>query len=119
MQILMSYLSVTALVLAMATPALAHLMLPRTGTVNIVNNNAFRVLPMPLSAFDDFDDNGDGEISVAEFNRYRSGVIQVLSQHVILRDQGRQQPQGNQMHLSERPGATAIITLPMSPQRTD
>lgn len=94
MGILKTCLAISAAVLAvvLATPVLAHLMMAGHGTVNIVDNGAFMVLSLPVSAFDGVDDNGDGEVSPAEFNHHHSEVIRTLSRHVILRDLDRELP---------------------------
>ncbi|PCM44029.1 hypothetical protein [Marinobacter sp. ANT_B65] len=94
MKIRMSCLAamVSALALTLATPVLAHLMVAGHGTLNIVDNGAFMVLSLPLSAFEGIDDNGDGEIDLSEFNRHQSAVIQTLSQHVVLRDREQTLP---------------------------
>ena len=94
MKISMAYLSATvsALVLALSTPVMAHLMVAGHGTLNIVNNNVFMVLSLPLSAFEGIDDNADGEIDLTEFNRHQAAIIKSLKQHVVLREHDREQP---------------------------
>ncbi|WP_028305275.1 hypothetical protein [Oceanospirillum maris] len=94
MKISMAYLSATvsALVLALSTPVMAHLMVAGHGTLNIVNNNVFMVLSLPLSAFEGIDDNADGEIDLTEFNRHQAAIIKSLKQHVVLREHNRKRP---------------------------
>jgi len=84
--------TVSVLALTLATPVLAHLMMAGHGTLNIVNNGAFMVLSLPLSAFEGIDDNGDGEIDLNEFNHHQTEVIRTLSQHVVLRDREQALP---------------------------
>jgi len=84
--------TVSALALTLATPVLAHLMMAGHGTLNIVNNSAFMVLSLPLSAFEGIDDNGDGEIDLSEFNQHQAEVIRTLSRHVVLRDREQALP---------------------------
>jgi hypothetical protein len=83
-----------ALVLGLsASPsALAHLMVAQHGTLNIVDDDAFMVLSLPISAFDRVDDDGDGEVSMIEFNRHRTAIIEVVDQNVSLRDQQGNRP---------------------------
>ena len=38
-------------------PAQAHLMEAQQGTLNIIDDRAFMVLSLPISAFEDIDDN--------------------------------------------------------------
>ncbi|MBU2952681.1 hypothetical protein [Marinobacter sp. F3R08] len=84
--------SFSGLALTLTTPVMAHLMVAGHGTLNIVDDSAFMVLSLPLSAFDGIDDNGDGDIDLAEFNRHQAAVIETLTQHVVLRDQDRELP---------------------------
>lgn len=89
--------AVLALVLGLsASPsAQAHLMVAQHGTLNIVDSDAFMVLSLPISAFDGVDDDGDGEVSMIEFNRHRSAIVEVVHKNVSLSDsQGNQPLQG-------------------------
>ena len=83
------FVSAIVVVLALSAPAAAHLMVAGHGTLNIVNNNVFMVLSLPLSAFEGIDDNADGEIDLTEFNRHQAAVIKTVKQHVSLRDKSR------------------------------
>jgi hypothetical protein len=88
--------SVTLLILILTVPmppsALAHLMVAQHGTLNIVNNGAFMVLSLPISAFEGVDDDSDGQISMVEFNNHRSAVIESVGQNVTLSDKGGNLP---------------------------
>lgn len=68
------------------TPARAHLMVAQHGTLNIVDDGAFMVLSLPISAFDGLDENADGRVSMLEFNNQRSVVVSLIRAHVVLTD---------------------------------
>lgn len=70
----------------MSQTAQAHLMLAQHGTLNIVEDGAFMVLSLPISAFDGIDDDSDGKVSMLEFNRHRSALTQSIRQNVTLDD---------------------------------
>ncbi|MEH6592247.1 MAG: hypothetical protein V7746_18430 [Halioglobus sp.] len=90
MQILVRHMSITlllcALSMAISQATQAHLMPARHGTLNIVDDGAFMVLSLPISAFDGIDDDSDGKISMLEFNRHRSDLAQSIRQKVTLED---------------------------------
>ena len=73
-------------VVLMAT-ANAHLMVAQHGTLNIVENGAFMVLSLPVSAFKGVDDNADGRMSAAEFTKHRLAIAKVIKQSVLLYDE--------------------------------
>ncbi|MEH6581272.1 MAG: hypothetical protein V7754_04995 [Halioglobus sp.] len=85
------YLSLTVLVwtVTLATVQLvqAHLMVAQHGTLNIVNDGAFMVLSLPITAFEGLDDDRDGKVSMLEFNRHRDAIIQSVEKNVTLSDQ--------------------------------
>ena len=41
----------------------AHLMVAQQGTLNVVDDGAFVVMSLPISAFSSVDDDGDGKLS--------------------------------------------------------
>ena len=51
--------------------AYAHMMVAQHGTLNVVNEVAFMVLSVPVSAFEGIDDDGDGQLSMEEFTQHR------------------------------------------------
>jgi len=55
----------------LASRVSAHLMVAQSGTVYIVGDSAFTVLSLPVSAFDQFDTDGDGKMSLAEYSEHR------------------------------------------------
>ncbi|GAC13875.1 hypothetical protein [Aliiglaciecola lipolytica] len=67
--------------------ALAHLMVAQHGTLNIIENDAFLVLSLPVSGFANLDDNKDGLVSMIEFNHHRTSITQHVNQHVKMHDQ--------------------------------
>ncbi|MBB1268861.1 hypothetical protein [Shewanella sp. SR44-3] len=88
-------LLVSFLSLFVPSTATAHLMVAQHGTLNIVNNDVFMVLSLPLSAFEGLDTNLDGEVSMIEFNHQRAGIIQTIRQQISLMDQdGKRELQG-------------------------
>lgn len=72
--------------------AQAHLMVAQHGTLNIVDDAVFMVLSLPVSAFTGIDDNGDGKLSMKEFNHYRSVIIKTVTDNVTLSDKTGVQP---------------------------
>ena len=67
----------------------AHLMVAQHGTLNIVDDGVFMVLSLPVSAFGDLDQNGDGDVSMLEFNTHRAQVVELVEQNISLRDDHR------------------------------
>jgi hypothetical protein len=82
--------SVTLLILILTVPmspsAQAHLMVAQHGTLNIVDDSAFMVLSLPISAFEDVDDDSDGQVSMVEFNNHRAAIVESVGQDVTLSD---------------------------------
>ncbi len=62
----------------------AHLMVAQKGTLNIVDNGAFVVLSLPVSAFQGVDDDGDHKLSVAEFKIHQAELLASIRQNVRL-----------------------------------
>lgn len=62
----------------------AHLMVAQQGTLKLINDNAFMVLSLPISAFEGIDDNNDGKITMVEFNHHRTAIIGAIKQNVTL-----------------------------------
>jgi len=78
---------VLLLSVGLMTTADAHLMVAQHGTLNIVENGAFMVLSLPVSAFKGVDDNADGRMSAAEFTKHRLAIAEVIKQSVLLYDE--------------------------------
>lgn len=68
--------------------AQAHLMPSGKGTLNVTDTGVFLVLALPLSAFDDSDENGDGVTSMVEFNKQRDSIIERIENSVWLEQDG-------------------------------
>ncbi|WP_144213063.1 hypothetical protein [Shewanella donghaensis] len=62
----------------------AHMMVAQHGTINIVDDGAFMVLSLPVSAFGDIDDNKDGGLSQEEFSRHKANIIEQVSKKAVL-----------------------------------
>lgn len=67
--------------------AQAHLMVAQRGTLNLVNDGAFMVLSIPVSAFQGVDDDHDGLLSPSEFAEHRMAIIAAVNWGVVLSDQ--------------------------------
>lgn len=79
----------------LAAPARAHLMVAQHGTLNFVDNAAFMVASIPISAFADIDEDADGDVTMYEFNRNREAVLSALKDSIFLTDgEGRLELQG-------------------------
>lgn len=65
----------------------AHLMPAQHGTLNFVDDGAFMVLSLPVSAFSGVDENGDGQWSLIEFNAHRAQIIETVNREVRLSDE--------------------------------
>mgnify|MGYP000387643696 CR=1 FL=1 len=64
----------------------AHIMVAQHGTLNIVDDGAFMVMSLPVSAFEGIDDDKDGKLSMAEFNLHRSAIVNIVQEKVVLKD---------------------------------
>jgi hypothetical protein len=62
----------------------AHLMVAQHGTLKLLDDNAFMVLSLPISAFEGIDDDNDGKITMVEFNNHRADIIEAIKQNVTL-----------------------------------
>ena len=60
--------------LVIAPPAHAHLMVAQHGTLHIVGDSAYLALSLPVSAFNGFDDDGDGFMSPDELRTHRAAI---------------------------------------------
>ena len=56
------------------------------GTLNIVDDGAFMVLSLPMSTFENVDDDNDGKVSMVEFNHHRVAIVESVRKYVTLSD---------------------------------
>ncbi|MEQ9462655.1 MAG: hypothetical protein RJQ10_03255 [Haliea sp.] len=75
------------LLVMLAVPVRAHLMVAQHGTLNFVDNAVFMVISIPVSAFAGIDDNQDGKVTMFEFNRNRDAVLSAVRSNVSLTDE--------------------------------
>lgn len=76
-----------ALVTALsAAPASAHLIPAQQGTVNVVGTSVFAVLSVPVSALTGADDDGDGVVSLTEFERHEGALRAEIDRRLGIRD---------------------------------
>lgn len=85
---LKTMLLVALLSLCLLPGAHAHLMVAQRGTLNIVDNGAFMVISLPVSAFEGVDDDADGLLSDEEFTRHKQTLLQTVKQGIVLTDAG-------------------------------
>lgn len=72
--------------IGMTSSTFAHLMVAQHGTVNIVDDGAFIVLSVPMSAFPVVDEDGDGVVTMIEFNSHRAEITESIRHNVVLSD---------------------------------
>lgn len=77
---------------AIGSTASAHLMVAQNGTVNIVGDGAFLVLSLPVSAFENVDDDGDKLLSRAEFTKHRATLMATINDKVKLLEKDDARP---------------------------
>jgi hypothetical protein len=85
-------LLILMLIVPMAPSAQAHLMVAQHGTLNFVNDGAFMVLSLPISAFAGIDDDNDGKVSMVEFNNHRAAIVQSVEHNVTLNNKAGNLP---------------------------
>jgi hypothetical protein len=66
----------------------AHIMVAQHGTLNFVNGAAYMVLSLPVTAFKGSDDNNDGKLSKAEFDRHQANIALIVKDKVVMSDSG-------------------------------
>lgn len=81
-----------ALLVATAPSVQAHLMVGQRGTLNIVGSGAFMVISVPVSAFDGVDDDGNGKLSMIEFNDHREDLTAAVVRRARLLDERGPRP---------------------------
>lgn len=83
----MSMLRVLLVIVAWAcamSVAQAHLIVSQRGTLNIVDDSAFLVLSLPVSAFKGIDNDADGSLSVAELRANASKIEAQVKSNIFL-----------------------------------
>ena len=68
----------------LSSQAAAQLMVEQHGTLNIIENEVFMVLSLPVSAFEGLDDDGDGAVSMVEFKLHRAEIEQSIRDGISL-----------------------------------
>jgi len=89
---LRSFLSGCLLCVIFVPHASAHLMVAQHGTINIVGDGAFLVLSLPVSAFDNIDDDGDKQLSRTEFAKYQPVLVSVINEKMKLFEKDTPRP---------------------------
>ncbi|MDC9508080.1 hypothetical protein [Pseudoalteromonas sp. Angola-4] len=64
----------------------AHLMVAQHGTLNVIDNHAFIVLSLPISAFNNLDDDLNKKVSMDEFNAHKEQISKTIMRGVYLND---------------------------------
>ncbi len=108
-----------AFVLALGTPAAAHLMPAHHGTLNVRESSVFGVLAVPVSAVAFVDDDHDGRASEDELGRHEMELQAAFRAQYTLTSGGRAgtfglvMPRGDHDERSEesRAGAPSVIVL--------
>lgn len=77
-------MSMLTLALPIIPTAHAHLMVAQHGTLNIIDDGVYLVLSLPMSGFEGVDDDLDGGVSMVEFNKHRTGIMQSIAKNVTL-----------------------------------
>lgn len=77
---------VLLLSLMISTPSIAHMIVAQHGTLNVVDDGVFMVLSLPVSAFENVDDDNDGKLSKIEFDLHRKTIVKVINENVVLKD---------------------------------
>ncbi len=87
--IIRRFVSIALLFSAGLSPALhAHLLPAQRGTLNFVDNGAFMALSLPISAFDGIDDDKNGSVSIAEFNKHRADIVSSVTNGIVMSEKG-------------------------------
>lgn len=80
-------------VLLLGQPASAHLVLAQQATVNIVGNQAYVSLSLPVSVFHGVDDDGDARWSAVEIDAHRGAIEAQWQAGLQILSSGRATPQ--------------------------
>lgn len=69
---------------AIVSQASAHMMVAQHGTLNVKDNGVYMMLSLPVSSFEDIDDDGDGKMSSSEYNKHKPNIISTVNKKVKL-----------------------------------
>ncbi|NBT79680.1 MAG: hypothetical protein EBT04_14795, partial [Betaproteobacteria bacterium] len=108
----------TFLGLFIALPAAhAHLIVDQKGTINFVEDGAFMVVSLPVTALEGADDDGDGKMSFAEMARHTPELQRQIRAGIHLTDRsGEKTLDGLLLNLSppdNAPGSPATHIVAM------
>ena len=99
------------LIFASTQYATAHLMVAQKGTLNILDDGAFIVLSIPVSALPASDDDGDGLLSQAELAKHHSNLASDIKRRIKIVDvQGTRELQDMLLSLAPADHAHADST---------
>jgi hypothetical protein len=74
------------------TAAQGHLIVDQKGTLNFVDDGAFLVISLPVTAFEGSDDDGDGRLSFAEMARHTAAIQRQIRDRIRLSDASGAKP---------------------------
>jgi hypothetical protein len=86
-----------------ASTAQAHLIPASQGTVNVVGDAIYAVLSVPVSSLQGVDDDHDGVVDLAEFERHEGALRAEIDRRLVISD-------------GETPATTVRVDLILSPQ---
>ena len=72
--------------------AQGHLIVDQKGTLNFVDDGAFLVISLPVTAFEGTDDDGDGRLSFAEMARHTAAIQRQIRDRIRLSDAAGAKP---------------------------
>lgn len=75
-----------ALAVCFSSASIAHLMQDQHGTINIIDDTAFLVLSVPITAFCGMDNDRNGKVSMIEFNKHRADIVSDIRQKLVMSD---------------------------------
>ncbi|MEO0440667.1 MAG: HupE/UreJ family protein [Pseudomonadota bacterium] len=87
--------------LMLASSAQAHLLPKQNATMNIVDNAAFFVVSVPVSALKDVDDDGNGKLTAQEIQRHDRSIKQQFADRFTVTNEGE--------------GGTSVLSWIMAP----
>ncbi|TLX45672.1 hypothetical protein C1E24_17305 [Pseudoalteromonas phenolica] len=73
--------------LIFSTTSHAHLMAPHKGTLNFDNTGGYLVLSLPASAFLEFDENKDKQLTINEIKRRQQEIISLITKSIYLTEE--------------------------------
>lgn len=93
----------------LASAAQAHLMPAQRGTINFVNNGAFFIISVPVSALTGIDDNQDQQLSSAELKNHLAAIKQQVTQgYQLIGPTGPWSVQGLLLNLAKDPDKPTV-----------